>query len=122
MFLGCPVSFFGSTCNKLCPSNCFEGHCFPSNGTCVYGCNSDLCLDNKCDADGACSIGCPSGKRGKFCDQEGNKNLIYIYPSGYKHEPIFSGSCYSSYCITCSVVLLIVCWSSFICLYPKILF
>ena len=52
------------------PATCVGGHCFPCNGSCVWGCNPDNCLNNICDtATGKCTLGCKIGLHGDYCDK-----------------------------------------------------
>ncbi|CAC5383463.1 PLXNA [Mytilus coruscus] len=36
---GCQKNFWGSNCSKSCSENCIDQHCYPGNGSCVWGCN-----------------------------------------------------------------------------------
>ena len=67
---GCYKGWWGSACSKLCPATCVGGHCYPVNGNCMWGCNPDNCLNDKCDtATGVCTQGCKIGRRGDYCDK-----------------------------------------------------
>ena len=66
-----------SDCSKPCPVTCVEGHCYPGNGSCVWGCNTDNCLNDICDATtGKCTQGCKIRRRGDCCD---NRRFTNIY-------------------------------------------
>ena len=70
IYIGCYKGWWGSACSKLCPATCVGGHCYPVNGSCVWGCNPDNCLNDKCDtATGICTQGCEIGRRGDYCDK-----------------------------------------------------
>ncbi|XP_076075891.1 uncharacterized protein LOC143046657 [Mytilus galloprovincialis] len=68
---GCQKSFWGSNCDKICPENCIEQHCHPTNGSCIWGCNPKNCLNDICDMhSGVCSDGCKEKNRtGKYCNK-----------------------------------------------------
>jgi hypothetical protein len=69
-YIGCYKGWWGSACSKLCPATCFGGHCYPGNGSCVWGCNPDNCLSDICDTTtGICTQGCKIGRRGDYCDK-----------------------------------------------------
>ncbi|XP_052080303.1 uncharacterized protein LOC127718350 isoform X1 [Mytilus californianus] len=65
---GCFKGAWGINCSNACPPKCIDQHCYPENGSCVWGCDPQNCLNNKCDKDtGACSEGCVTGWDGHFC-------------------------------------------------------
>ncbi|XP_052080748.1 plexin-B2-like isoform X2 [Mytilus californianus] len=68
---GCPKSFWGSNCNISCAVNCREQHCFPGNGSCVFGgCSNTNCLNNNCDEDTeVCIEGCKGDRTGPYCNK-----------------------------------------------------
>ncbi|XP_076112616.1 plexin-B3-like [Mytilus galloprovincialis] len=64
---GCPKSFWGSNCSTSCSGSCIDQHCYPGNGSCVFGCN---CLDNICNADTlVCIDGCIKNQTGRHCNK-----------------------------------------------------
>jgi hypothetical protein len=48
IYIGCYKGWRGSDCSKPCPATCVDGHCYPGNGTCVWGCAIGQDGDN-CD-------------------------------------------------------------------------
>ena len=67
---GCDKGWWNSNCSTPCPVNCLGHHCYPGNGSCVWGCNPDNCLNDICDIDtGKCTQGCKIGLRGDYCDK-----------------------------------------------------
>jgi hypothetical protein len=48
-YTGCYKDWWDSDCSKPCPATCVGGHCYPGNGSCVWGCNPDNCLNDICD-------------------------------------------------------------------------
>jgi hypothetical protein len=70
LYTGCYKGWWDSTCSTPCPVTCVDGHCYPGNGSCVLGCNSDNCLNDICDAaTSKCTQGCKIGLRGDYCDK-----------------------------------------------------
>ena len=68
-----------STCSTPCPVNCIRGHCYPGNGSCVWGCNSDNCQNDVCAATtGICTDGCRIGLHGNYCDKRKLTNIYYL--------------------------------------------
>ncbi|XP_076089869.1 uncharacterized protein LOC143061509 [Mytilus galloprovincialis] len=64
---GCPKNFWGRTCSQNCSENCIDQHCFPENGSCVWGC---YCLDGICNANtSACIGGCMDNRTGIDCNK-----------------------------------------------------
>ncbi|XP_076072679.1 uncharacterized protein LOC143044511 isoform X2 [Mytilus galloprovincialis] len=72
---GCRKGFWGSNCEKMCSEYCIERNCYPGNGSCIYGCNTDNCLNDSCNKfTGICTDGCMERRTGDFCDKY---NLAY---------------------------------------------
>ena len=70
LYAGCYKGSWGSDCSIPCPVTCVVGHCDPGNGSCMWGCNPDNCLNDICDtATGKCTQGCKIGLRGHYCDK-----------------------------------------------------
>ncbi|CAC5387616.1 PLXNB [Mytilus coruscus] len=68
---GCPKTFWGNNCKLSCPESCIEQHCFPGNGSCIWGgCSDENCLQRNCDKDSAiCYDGCKENRTGPFCNK-----------------------------------------------------
>ncbi|CAC5417488.1 unnamed protein product [Mytilus coruscus] len=67
---GCQKTFWGSNCDKMCSENCIEQHCYPQNGSCVWGCNTEHCLNDICDKHTAvCTDGCKDTRTGNYCNK-----------------------------------------------------
>ncbi|CAG2257239.1 PTPRT [Mytilus edulis] len=82
---GCQKSRWGSTCQYLCVENCIERHCYPRNGSCVWGCNADNCLNDICNKDTAvCTDGCKEKRTGRYCNKYNiaSDGLVWQVPSG----------------------------------------
>ncbi|CAC5398621.1 unnamed protein product [Mytilus coruscus] len=82
---GCQKSFWGSNCEKVCSKNCLEQHCFPGNGSCVLGCNTENCFNGICNRYTAlCSDGCEGKLTGNFCSKYNmaSDGLVLQTPSG----------------------------------------
>jgi len=70
LYTGCYKGWLNNTCSKSCPATSVVGHCYPGNGSCVWGCNPDNCLNDTCDTNtGICTQGCKIGLRGVYCDK-----------------------------------------------------
>ena len=70
IYRGCYKDWWGNDCSKPCPAMCVDGHCYPGNGNCVWGCNPDNCLNDICDtATGVCTQVCNIGLSGDYCDK-----------------------------------------------------
>lgn len=68
---GCWKGTWGINCTNSCPDNCIDNHCYPENGSCIWGCDSRNCLQEKCDRNtGVCSDGCKNGLVGQNCNNE----------------------------------------------------
>ncbi|XP_052080402.1 uncharacterized protein LOC127718421 [Mytilus californianus] len=66
---GCFKGTWGTNCSDACPPKCTNQHCYPANGSCVWGCDLQNCLNNICDKHtGACSEGCVPVFAGQFCN------------------------------------------------------
>ncbi|VDI11984.1 Hypothetical predicted protein [Mytilus galloprovincialis] len=66
---GCLKGTWGTNCSYACQPKCIDQHCYPGNGSCVWGCDPQSCLNNTCDINtGACSDGCVPGLTGPFCN------------------------------------------------------
>ena len=78
LYTGCYKGWWGSDCSKPCPATCVVGHCYPSNGNCVWGCNPNNCTYGICDtATGNCTQGCIIGRSGDYCDRRKFTNICY---------------------------------------------
>ncbi|XP_063443552.1 multiple epidermal growth factor-like domains protein 11 isoform X2 [Mytilus trossulus] len=72
---GCRKGFWGSNCEKVCSEYCIERHCYPGNGSCIFGCNTDYCLHDNCNKfTGICTDGCKERRTGDYCNKY---NLAY---------------------------------------------
>lgn len=72
VFVGCFKGTWGPNCSDACPTKCIDQHCYPENGSCVWGCDPQNCLNNICDIHvhtGVCSEGCVPGLTGEFCNR-----------------------------------------------------
>lgn len=68
--VGCQKSHWGSNCENVCANNCIEHHCYPENGSCVWGCDSQNCLNDVCNKDTAvCTDGCKKRLTGSYCNE-----------------------------------------------------
>ncbi|CAC5417491.1 unnamed protein product [Mytilus coruscus] len=82
---GCEKSFWGSNCQKSCSENCIEQHCYPGNGSCILGCNTENCLNDICNRYTAvCTNGCKARRTGSYCDKYNvaSDGLFSQTPSG----------------------------------------
>ena len=78
LYTGCYKGWRESDCSKPCPATCVDGHCYPGNGNCVWGCNPNNCLNAICHTDtGKCTQGCKRGRRGDYCDRRKFTNVCY---------------------------------------------
>ncbi|XP_071132328.1 cell death abnormality protein 1-like isoform X1 [Mytilus edulis] len=108
---GCWKGFWGENCTVPCPPTCIDQHCNPTNGSCVWGCDSTNCMNRNCYQNtGACFEGCVHGRAGQYCNKY---NLAYnqtvnIFPVGQSNAGlsvdglistciIFSSTATSSY-------------------------
>ncbi|VDI84210.1 Hypothetical predicted protein [Mytilus galloprovincialis] len=65
----CFQGFWGENCSRTCSPTCIDQHCYPENGSCVWGCDPQNCLNHKCDIyTGTCTDGCVSGLSGQHCN------------------------------------------------------
>ncbi|XP_052067781.1 multiple epidermal growth factor-like domains protein 6 isoform X3 [Mytilus californianus] len=72
---GCWKGFWGEKCAKPCPPKCIDQHCYPTNGTCIWGCDPKNCMSNTCySTTGVCFGGCVLGRAGQYCNKY---NLAY---------------------------------------------
>ncbi|VDI84205.1 Hypothetical predicted protein [Mytilus galloprovincialis] len=75
---GCRKGMWGIDCSTTCPSICIGQHCHPENGSCVWGCGEQKCLNNRWDIQtGACTEGC-AREHSQFC----NCNKYNLTPYG----------------------------------------
>ncbi|CAC5355160.1 unnamed protein product [Mytilus coruscus] len=82
---GCPKSFWGGNCQNICAEKCIEQNCFPGNGSCVWGCNPENCLNDICNEDTAvCTAGCKDKRTGLYCSKYNmaSDGLVTQDPSG----------------------------------------
>jgi len=61
-----PQDLIGEDCNQQCSLKCTDQHCYPGNGSCVWGCN---CLRDNCDNSTICTEGCNKGYAAQYCNQ-----------------------------------------------------
>lgn len=65
---GCENGTWGTNCTKEYPSTCIEQHCYPKNGSCILGCETQNCLNDICNIHtGVCTDGCVNEWIGQFC-------------------------------------------------------
>ncbi|XP_052071239.1 multiple epidermal growth factor-like domains protein 10 isoform X2 [Mytilus californianus] len=82
---GCQKSFWGNNCGNKCSKNCIGRLCHPTNGSCVWGCNTKHCLNDICDIQTAvCTDGCKERRTGNYCNKYNiaSDGLIVQTPSG----------------------------------------
>ncbi|CAC5417490.1 unnamed protein product [Mytilus coruscus] len=82
---GCQKGFWGSNCEKVCSKYCIERNCYPGNGSCVWGCNTENCLNDICSIlTGVCTAGCKERRTGDHCNEYNiaSDGLVSQYPSG----------------------------------------
>ncbi|XP_063399474.1 uncharacterized protein LOC134684090 [Mytilus trossulus] len=82
---GCQKSHWGSNCENVCADKCIEQNCYPENGSCVLGCNSENCLNDICDKETAiCTDGCKIKRTGIYCNQYNiaSEGIVSQDPSG----------------------------------------
>ncbi|XP_063398050.1 uncharacterized protein LOC134682973 [Mytilus trossulus] len=57
--IGCEKGMWETNCSESCSSVCIDQHCHPGNGSCVWGCDEQQCLNKKWDKQtGVCTEGC----------------------------------------------------------------
>ncbi|XP_063443549.1 multiple epidermal growth factor-like domains protein 10 [Mytilus trossulus] len=72
---GCRKGFWGSNCEKVCSEYCIENHCYPGNGSCIFGCKTENCLNDIFHKfTGVCTDGCKERRTGDYCNKY---NLAY---------------------------------------------
>ncbi|XP_052059414.1 receptor-type tyrosine-protein phosphatase kappa-like isoform X1 [Mytilus californianus] len=65
---GCWKGTWGTNCTTDCPVECIDRHCYPANGSCIWGCDVQKCYHGVCDANtDVCSKGCVAGEGGRYC-------------------------------------------------------
>ncbi|XP_063396089.1 uncharacterized protein LOC134680784 isoform X1 [Mytilus trossulus] len=65
---GCQKGMWGKDCSTTCPSICIGQHCHPENGSCVWGCDEQKCLNNRWDIQtDVCTEGCVR-EHSQFCN------------------------------------------------------
>ncbi|XP_076106748.1 uncharacterized protein LOC143075016 [Mytilus galloprovincialis] len=65
---GCWKGTWGTNCTMDCPDECIDRHCFPNNGSCVWGCDVHRCFHGECDSKtDLCTKGCLPGRAGRYC-------------------------------------------------------
>lgn len=53
----------------MCPESCIHQHCYPGNGSCIWGCKDESCLNDVCDKDTlVCKGGCKGRLTGQYCN------------------------------------------------------
>uniref|UniRef100_A0A8W8LLE5 protein-tyrosine-phosphatase n=1 Tax=Magallana gigas TaxID=29159 RepID=A0A8W8LLE5_MAGGI len=57
---GCPLGWYGPSCQLGCPAKCLDGVCDPDNGRCCRGCQDGYTGD-------LCNQNCPLGFFGRGC-------------------------------------------------------
>ncbi|XP_052059526.1 multiple epidermal growth factor-like domains protein 11 isoform X2 [Mytilus californianus] len=66
---GCFKGTWGTNCSESCHPKCINQHCYPENGSCVWGCNPHHCANAKCDIKtGDCIEGCANTRAGQSCN------------------------------------------------------
>ncbi|CAC5409016.1 unnamed protein product [Mytilus coruscus] len=65
---GCWKGTWGDGCTTDCPVECIGRHCYPGNGSCIWGCDVQECFHGTCDAETSiCTKGCVPGRGGRYC-------------------------------------------------------
>ncbi|XP_052067780.1 multiple epidermal growth factor-like domains protein 10 isoform X2 [Mytilus californianus] len=65
---GCWKGTWGPNCTTDCPVECIGSHCFPQNGSCIWGCDEQKCNHGECHArTDVCTKGCVPGRGGRYC-------------------------------------------------------
>ncbi|CAG2214263.1 unnamed protein product [Mytilus edulis] len=65
---GCPKGMWGPNCTESCSSICIGKQCYPENGSCIWGCDPQRCVNGRCDTHtGTCIDGCVTGWVGQSC-------------------------------------------------------
>lgn len=65
---GCWKGTWGTNCTTDCPVECIDRHCYPQNGSCIWGCDEQKCFHGECDPNSdVCTNGCVNGKGGRYC-------------------------------------------------------
>ncbi|CAC5380714.1 unnamed protein product [Mytilus coruscus] len=87
---GCWKGFWGENCTEPCPPNCIDQHCYPANGSCIWGCDPNNCLKSCFISTGVCFGGCVLGRAGQYCNKY---NLAYngtakIFPVGQNNASL----------------------------------
>lgn len=60
---------WGTDCSESCSTKCIGHHCHPENGSCVWGCDEQKCLNNRWDIQtGVCTEGCVTGWTSQICN------------------------------------------------------
>lgn len=72
--LGCNKTFWGKNCSQSCSTHCKDQHCFPENGSCVWG----------CDCPGICNVlclldGCEENRTGLSCNKCKQFHIKQLY-------------------------------------------
>ncbi|CAC5376555.1 Tyrosine-protein phosphatase non-receptor type 5,Tyrosine-protein phosphatase non-receptor type 20,Receptor-type tyrosine-protein phosphatase R,Receptor-type tyrosine-protein phosphatase eta,Tyrosine-protein phosphatase non-receptor type 7,Receptor-type tyrosine-protein phosphatase O,Receptor-type tyrosine-protein phosphatase beta [Mytilus coruscus] len=91
---GCQKNFWGINCIMSCTERCIEQHCYPENGSCVLGCNSENCLKDVCDKNTAvCTSGCKERRTGSYCNKYNlaYDSVISQIPSGIEPANVNDG-------------------------------
>ncbi|CAC5409011.1 unnamed protein product [Mytilus coruscus] len=77
---GCWKGTWGTNCTTDCPGECTDRHCYPENGSCVWGCVAQKCFHGRCDAKtDVCTQGCVPGRGGRyctFCRKDGKDRIV----------------------------------------------
>ncbi|VDI43322.1 Hypothetical predicted protein [Mytilus galloprovincialis] len=65
------LSFWGNNCDIPCAESCAGQHCFPGNGSCIWGgCSDNNCLNSNCEnKTEKCTDGCIRHRTGALCNK-----------------------------------------------------
>ncbi|VDI33932.1 Hypothetical predicted protein [Mytilus galloprovincialis] len=102
---GCQKTFWGTSCDISCPESCLEQHCYPGNGSCIFGgCSNSNCLKSNCDRDTeVCIEGCRTERTGSYCDKYNlaSDSSILFNSNGNEHPSLATDGNIKS-CVTTS--------------------
>ncbi|XP_052059438.1 receptor-type tyrosine-protein phosphatase alpha-like isoform X4 [Mytilus californianus] len=81
---GCLNGTWGTACEMPCPDECINRHCYPENGSCVWGCQEQRCFHGVCDAKtDVCTSGCVPRHGGRHCTFY---NTVYNWTAKLSHS------------------------------------